>query len=132
MKFLLDSHVLLWWTLAPEQLSRAQAKILDELTPAAPGYVSDISLWEIATAYSLGRIQLDVPLQAFLTTAVALPLIQRVSISPEIAAEVAALPVSFHRDPGDRIIVASARILRATLLTADKRIIASRLVKTIR
>lgn len=39
---------------------------------------------------------------------------QRVGISPTIAAAVAALPSSFHRDPADRIIVASAQVLRAT------------------
>jgi len=44
------------------------------------------------------------------------------------AAEVAALPDSFHRDPADRIIVASARVLGATLLTQDDRIIKSDLV----
>jgi PIN domain nuclease of toxin-antitoxin system len=132
MKVLLDTRVLLWWTLAPERLSRAQTKILDGLSPEAPGYVSDISLWEIATAYSLKRIQLDIPLRDFLTAAVALPLIHCVPISPQIAAELAALPASFHRDPGDRTIVATARVLRATLLTSDRRIIASRLVKTVR
>jgi PIN domain nuclease of toxin-antitoxin system len=45
------------------------------------------------------------------------------SISPAVAAAVAALPETFHRDPADRIIVASAQIAGATLMTRDRRII---------
>jgi PIN domain nuclease of toxin-antitoxin system len=56
--------------------------------------------------------------------------VQRVRVSPAIAAEVAALPDSFHRDPADRLIVASARVLGATLLTQDAKIIDAKLVPT--
>ena len=42
------------------------------------------------------------------------------------------LPDDFHRDPADRIIVATARVHDATLLTRDKRIIDAKLVPTIR
>jgi PIN domain nuclease of toxin-antitoxin system len=132
MKYLLDTHILVWWTLEPHKLSSRQRKVLDALTPEQPAFVSDISLWEIATACSLGRIHLDMPLRDYLTAATALPLIHRVPISPEIAAEVAALPASFHRDPGDRIIVAAARVIAATLLTSDSRIVAARLLKTLK
>lgn len=97
----------------------------------APLWVSDISLWEIATLVNLQRIRLRLPLRDWLESAVAPPLVRRVSISPGVAAEVAALPDSFHRDPADRIIVASARSVGATLLTQDLRIIASGLVATL-
>jgi PIN domain nuclease of toxin-antitoxin system len=131
MKVLLDTHILVWWTLEPQRLNRKQAKVLAALSPQAPGYVADISLWEIATAYSLGRLKLDMPLKDYLASAVAAPLIQCVGVSPAIAAEVASLPDSFHRDPGDRLIVATARTLDAVLLTSDARILASKLVKTL-
>ena len=52
-------------------------------------------------------------------------------ISPAVAAAVAALPPSFHRDPADRIIIASAQLLGATLLTHDARLIRSGLVPTL-
>ena len=90
-----------------------------------------MSLWEIATLYSLKRITLDLPLRDWFERAVALPVVRRVGITPAIAAEVAALPDSFHRDPGDRIIVATARVLGATLLTQDRRIIDAKLVRTL-
>jgi PIN domain nuclease of toxin-antitoxin system len=50
---------------------------------------------------------------------------------PAVAAEVAALPDSFHRDPADRIIVATARVLGAALVTRDRRIVEAGLVPTL-
>ena len=90
-----------------------------------------MSLWEIATLYSLKRIALDLPIRDWFERAVATPRVQRISITPAIAAEVAALPDSFHRDPGDRVIVATARVLGATLLTQDRKIIDAELVRTL-
>ena len=97
----------------------------------SPLRVSDISLWETATLHSLGRIQLAMPLREWLEKAAAPPLVRRHGISPAIATEVAALPDSFHRDPADRILVATARILGATLLTRDRHILESGLVTTL-
>ena len=97
----------------------------------SPLLVSDISLWEVATLHSLGRIRLSIPLREWLEKAVAPPLVRRLGISPAIAAEMAALPDWFHRDPADRILVATARTLGATLLTQDRRIVDSELAETI-
>lgn len=93
--------------------------------------VSEISLWEVATLHDLGRIRLAVPLREWLERATAAPLVRRQGISPAIAAELAVLPDSFHRDPVDRILVATARVLGATLLTQDRRIAESGLVETL-
>ena len=67
----------------------------------------------------------------FLFSTVVPPLVRRQGVSPAIAAEVAALPASFHRDPVDRILVSTARVLGATLLTQDERIVAAGLTKTL-
>lgn len=128
MKALLDTHILLWWFNATSRLSERQKSVLGSVVEEEPLWVSDITLWEIATLSSLGRIKLHLPLREWLEQASAPPLVQRMSITPAVAAEVAALPDSFHRDPADRIIVASARVLGATLLTQDDRIIQSGLV----
>jgi PIN domain nuclease of toxin-antitoxin system len=85
----------------------------------------------IATLYEHGRIRWDLPLRDWLERATAPPLVERVSITPAIASEVATMADSFHRDPADRIIVSTARLLGATLLTRDRRIIDARLVSTI-
>lgn len=128
---LLDTHVLIWWLQDPALLSPAQKRVTDEAGKESPLRVSDISLWEIATLHSLGRIRLAIPVREWLEKAVAPPLVRRHGISPAIAAEVARLPDSFHRDPADRILVATARILGATLLTHDRRIQESGLAETV-
>ncbi len=130
MKALLDTHVLLWWVNADGPLSRRQQELVEGANPEAPLFVSDITLWEIATLSSLGRIRLQLPLREWLEQATAPPLVQRIAITPAIAAEVAALPDSFHRDPADRILVATARVLGCSLVTKDRRIILSGLVPT--
>ncbi len=131
MTALLDTHILIWWLQGDGPLSSAQRRVLDAANADAPLLVSDISLWEIATLHTLGRIGLALPPREWLEKAVAPPLVRRHGISPAIAGEVASLPDSFHRDPADRIIVATARILGATLLTHDRRIVDSGLVKTL-
>lgn len=131
LKALLDTHILLWWLGDHSRLSSSQAEILKEAGPDAPLWVSDITLWEIANLSSLGRIRLHLPLRDWLERATAAPLVQLISINPAVAAEVATLPDSFHRDPADRILVASALVLGANLLTQDRRIIESGIVPTI-
>ena len=82
-----------------------------------PAHVSDISRWEIATLMQLGGIELRMPLREWLDNALEPPWVALHTISSAVAAEVAALPERFHRDPGDRIIVATARVVGARLFT---------------
>lgn len=131
MTALLDTHVLIWWLQGDGPVSSAQQRVLDAADGDSPLRVSDISLWEIATLHSLNRIRLTLPLRDWLEKAVAPPLVRRHGISPAIAGAMAALPDSFHRNPADRILVATARILGATLLTQDRHIVESGLVGTL-
>lgn len=131
MKALLDTHVLLWWFDRVPRLSDPQLRVVHAADEENPLLVADITLWEIATLSNLGRIRLELPLREWLEEATAPPLVQRLPITPAVAAEVAAVPESFHRDPADRILVATARIFGATLLTQDRRIIDSGLVTTL-
>lgn len=132
MKALLDTHVLIWWLDDRQRLSRSQQEAIAAASGDSPLLVSDVSLWEVAMLHSRGRIRLKIPLREWLEAAVAPPLVRRCGISPAVAAELAALPDSFHRDPADRILVATARVLGATLLTQDRRIVDAALVETIR
>jgi len=120
---LLDTHVLLWWVGGNKRLSRAQKRVIESASAERPLLVAQISQWEIATLVSLGRINLDRPLRDWLEAAMAAPLVQTVGITPAVAAEVASLPSTFHGDPANRLIVATARVMGATLLTADQRIV---------
>lgn len=132
MTVLLDTHVWWWWVTGEPGPSTPQRRILARITPEAPVLLSDISLWEVATLVSLGRLAVRVPLREWLESAAAPPLVQRCPVSPAVAAAVTALPDGFHRDPADRIIVATALVHGATLLTRDQRIVAAKLVPTIR
>lgn len=131
MGSLLDTHVLLWWLNEHKRLSPNQRNLIQSADANSPLLVSEISLWEVAMLHDRGRINLHIPLREWLDKAVAAPLVRRYGVSPAIAAEVAALPASFHRDPADRILVATARVLGATLLTQDRRIINAALVDTV-
>lgn len=132
MRTLLDTHILLWWIEGAGRLSRRQKSAINRAGRAGdPLLVSDITLWEIATLQELGRIRLTVPLRGWLEGATAPPLVRRCPITPAVAAEVAELPESFHRDPADRIIVSTARVFGARLVTSDRKIIESDVVSTI-
>jgi PIN domain nuclease of toxin-antitoxin system len=75
-----------------------------------------------------GRVVFSVALSEWLEAAAHARSVRLVPISPAIAAETAALPAAFHRDPADRIILASCRVLGLPVLTRDARILRSRLV----
>jgi PIN domain nuclease of toxin-antitoxin system len=123
MKHLLDTHVLVWWLEGSDRLTSQHTRIIDDAVAAGGTlHLSAIRLWEVTTLVSLGRVQLTRPLREWLEMASARPLVALAPLTPTAAAEVAALPDSFHRDPGDRIIVATARVLGATVLTCDRRI----------
>lgn len=129
MKLLLDTHILLWWLQGDSRLSRTQRQALTRaVTNQEPLVVSDISLWEIAMLVELKRITLSLPVRDWLDLAVAPPEVRRQNITPAIAAQVATLPESFHRDPADRILTSTAIVLGLSMVTADRRIIDSRLV----
>ena len=130
MTFLLDTHILLFWFSRDLILTATESRIVNNASEENPLLLSGISLWEIATLHKLGRITLGIPLRDWLERAVAPPLVRLIGISPAIAASVAALPESFHRDPADRIIVASAQITGAIIVTRDRRIIESGIVET--
>ena len=124
----LDTHAWVWWVDQDPRLGRAAAAALDGLPFDRRPYLSDISLWEVATLVDRGRLSFNLPLSEWLAAAAHPRAVRVVSITPAIAAGVAALPARFHRDPADRIIVATCRTLKAPLLTRDRLIIRSRLI----
>jgi len=130
VKFLLDTHVLVRWCQEDRRLLGSHRRAIARADAEHPLWVSDITLWEIAMLHVLQRLRLHLPLREWLDRATAPPLVRRCGISPAVAAEVASLPLVPLRDPADRIIVATARVIGATLLTSDGAIIDSRTVAT--
>ena len=91
--------------------------------------VSVISCWEVAKLVEVGRLELSVPVTQWIERALALPGIQLLPLTPEIAIASSQLPGEFHRDPADQLIVATARIHDIPILTVDRRILAYKHVR---
>ena len=125
---LLDTHVWVWWMLGDTRLSAKEREVLDGLAPEHRPRLCDISIWEVALLVELGRLVLEAELENWLSVAAAPATVQVQPILPAYAAEMNRLPSSFHRDPADRLIVATARALKLPLATHDKKIIDSGLV----
>jgi len=74
----------------------------------------------------LGRLRLDDALEDWLRIAAAPATVEVIPITPTVVAEMNRLPATFHQDPVDRLIVATARAGRLPLATYDTRIRRSR------
>ena len=120
---LLDTHVWLWLVAGSADLSTEARLTIDEAASAGSLRIAAISLWEVALLASRGRIVLGKSIGPWLEEALADPGPAIDPLSPQIAAESYALPDVFHRDPADRLIVATARVANATLMTRDQRIL---------
>ena len=124
----IDTHIWFWWVQGLPQLSAQRVEILDN--HAGDGLVlSDISMWELAMAVTRGRIVLPMPIAEWMNLALAYPNLRVVAVTPKIAIESTQLPGSFHRDPADQLIVATARVLDCPLMTSDEKILAYKHVK---
>ncbi|HWC47697.1 MAG TPA: type II toxin-antitoxin system VapC family toxin [Solirubrobacterales bacterium] len=115
--FLLDTHVVHWWSAEPDRISRPARRVLkaaDELLIAA------ISWYELAWLAERQRLVIDMPIRSWLEDLGTH--LRTVSITPAIADSAASLPSSFPRDPSDRIIYATAIEHGVKLVTKDQAI----------
>jgi PIN domain nuclease of toxin-antitoxin system len=125
---LLDTHALLWFASHSEKLSdrsKAEIEVAEHL------YVSSISAWEIGMLVAKERLILAYDVEEWIRLTQQIPKVRWLTINPEIALKASSLPGSFHGDPADRIITASAISLGASLITADQKIQSYRHVRTI-
>jgi PIN domain nuclease of toxin-antitoxin system len=119
----LDTHILLWSRWFPTKLSQKHSQALRDLDTRGESFaLSAISLWELAKMTALGRLEIDISLDAWLDEIENDPHLEVLPISARVALESTRLGAGFHRDPADQIIVATARCHALTLLTADERI----------
>jgi PIN domain nuclease of toxin-antitoxin system len=129
MKLLLDTWAILWAVAEPESLSADGRKSITD--PEAEVFVSVISCAEIACAVERGRISLDRHWKSWFRDYTELNGWQPVPIDLGIMEEAYSLPEYSHRDPADRVIVATARKLQLHVLTADRRMLDYPHVETI-
>jgi PIN domain nuclease of toxin-antitoxin system len=119
---LLDTHVWLWMASEPNRLGPAVSAATRAVADRAFG-VSTISGWEVAKKVSQGKLSLDRPLVDWISATQNEYRLVHEQISMPIAMRAGALGAEgFHGDPADRIIVATALILRCALATIDDKI----------
>ena len=123
VKYLLDTHAWIWWNMSPQRLSRRVKSLIGKPARYDELLLSAISLWEFAKLLEKGRLGISCDPEQWMHEALAMPKFRLVTLSPAIAHQSTVLPGSFHGDPADQIVVATAREENATVLTADKRIL---------
>lgn len=127
---LLDTHVVAWLALDQTHISKnARAAINDARENGDGLAISDITLLELATLSSKGRIRLEISLESFLEEIEARFIV--LPISGRACARALGLPATYPKDPADRIIGATALVEGMSLLTADREIRRSRALHTI-
>ena len=127
---LVDTHVVVWLAFDQRQLSKNARAAINEARQNGEGLaISDITLLELTTLTSKGRIRLEISLESFLREIeerfIVLP------ISGRACVRALGLPATYPKDPADRIIGATALVEGLSLLTADREIRRSRALHTI-
>ena len=121
MNLLLDTHMWLWGFLEPDRIVPSVAAQLED--PANILWLSPLSIWEAFLLQERGRLALHPNVEEWLARATEIKPLREASLTADAARETrrVALP---HRDPVDRLLVATARVYDLTLVTADERLIA--------
>ena len=127
---LLDTHVAFWATTEPHRLSRAATRAIRAAERSDGLAISSISLWELASLMSAGRIRVEGSAEGFLNKIATRGGLAVLDITPEIAILAAQFPPSFPGDPVDRLIGGTARAYGLTLITKDERMQGSPLLRT--
>ena len=121
MEYLLDTHTLIWSVFEPDQLPPKVADIIAARHNKV--YVSTVSLWEIAIKISIGKLnaeQFSIPkLIGFCKQLHFIVL----DIKPQNAISYLSVPLfQNHRDPFDRMLIATAIERKFTLLSRDTKL----------
>jgi len=114
LKLLLDTHIWLWALGNPAKLSkRVRAELED---PSNEIWISAVSTWEVLLLNAKNRVQLPADLKAWFTRATSY--CREAPLTHEIAFVAHRLPLP-HRDPADRFLAATAKLLGLVLVTQD-------------
>lgn len=116
MRFLLDTHILLWGLTEPERLSHRARKLLED--NANEFVFSSVNMWEIAVKRALGRPDFQTEAATARRQLLVDGFFELAMIS-EHAIFAASLP-QIHKDPFDRLLVSQATVEGIMLLTSDR------------
>ncbi len=122
---LLDTHAWIWLRAGESaKLRRSSLEAIVEAARRSALKVSVVSVWEVAMLAAKGRVQLGLAAAEWVRRALDAPGLVLAELTPDIAVESSYLPGELHGDPADRMIVATARAIGATLYTKDRSILA--------
>lgn len=114
---LLDTHALLWWALDPDRLSPDAAKAVEQMERDG-AFASSISIWELGVKVQRGKLDLGIAVDEFARRVETSGVVELVPVDTALWLRSLALPWD-HRDPADRVIVATALLLDVPVLTKD-------------
>lgn len=120
MRYLLDTHTLLWVLFEDEKLSE-KAKVAIK-NPDNEIYVSTITYWEISLKYAIGKLELQGVTPEELPKKVKQIKIETLEISDEEASTFYKLSRTGHKDPFDRLIIWQAINRNIILISKDKEV----------
>ncbi len=119
---LLDTNALIWWSTAPEKLSRKARQIIDDTVKKEEILVSSISVWEVYLLMKKNRVGFSIDVDSWLEKLENLEFVKFVPIDNKIASQSVKLDFD-NSDSADRIIIATALNIGAKLVTSDRRIL---------
>ena len=131
LKYLLDTHVWIWWNINPSKLSEKVLKLISDAGDYDELLLSAISPWEFSKLLEKGRLAISINPYEWIEKALDMPKLRLVPLSPDIAYLSTVLKQPFHNDPADQIIVASVQKENAILLTKDARLLEYKYVKSL-
>jgi PIN domain nuclease of toxin-antitoxin system len=117
MKLLLDTHIWLWSVANSDRLSHRLYRAIND--PRNELWISPISTWEIVLLHEKGRLKLTDGPESWIETAMSLAPLREAPLTHEIALATRSIGLP-HRDPADRLLLATALIHGLTLVTADR------------
>jgi PIN domain nuclease of toxin-antitoxin system len=122
-RLLLDTHIALWLDSGDDRLQPSTRGLVDDCWRSGGAILlSAVSAWEIALLVDLGRIDLDIPVVAWIERFLQRPGVESASLSHRAASRSYQLHQLEHRDPADRLLIATAIELDCPLVTYDERI----------
>jgi len=126
----LDTHIWIDFIDRPDSLPKpALEAIRGRHEPVG---ISSISAWEVLMLERQGRLELKIPIRLWVEKCERLAMFQFIPVDNTIARLAVELPEPLHSDPADRIIIATALSLGATLITRDRKIVDYPHVKTLK
>ena len=120
MTYLLDTHVWVWMNVSPDHLSDTVRGLLADFPENDELMLSAISLWELCKLAEKGRITLFQDVESWVAEALDGGRLRVVPLDFRVFLKSTTLPQPFHNDPADQMIVATARLHNATLITRDR------------